>query len=160
MLTPLVFHPPVRPAAPRLRGLAGLTLALLLATAAQARLGGNLASVHSDAQAMGASTSQTVVAGATVYSLLLANGLTVRQYVDASGQVFAVAWDGPVLPDFARLLGPHFAAYQHSQRQQQRGVSIRSADLVLESGGMMRAFGGRAYLPAQVPATLSLQDIR
>jgi hypothetical protein len=32
--------------------------------------------------------------------------------------------------------------------------------LVVQSGGQMRAFFGRAYLPAQVPQGVALDDIR
>ena len=86
--------------------------------------------------------------------------MTVREYVDGSGNVFAVGWDGPVLPDFERLLGSHFAAYQAAMQTARRGVGIHSADLVLESGGMMRAFTGRAYLPSRLPSGFNAQDIR
>ena len=135
-------------------------LGLLWASGAWAALGGDLASVQADQQAWSASSSPSVLPGATLYSQTLANGVTVRQYLDAGGQVFAVAWSGPVLPDFARLLGPHFQAYADALRQQKHGVSVQGAALVIESGGMMRAFSGRAYLPGQLPTALTAQDIR
>ncbi len=135
-------------------------LGLLWASSAWAALGGDLASVQADQQAWAASSSQSVLAGATLYSQTLPNGVTVRQYLDASGHVFAVGWSGPVLPDFARLLGLHFQAYADALRQQKHGVSVQGAALVIESGGMMRAFSGRAYLPGQLPAALTAQDIR
>lgn len=138
-------------------------LGLLGAGVAQARLDGDRASVLADQSAWGAGSSQTPVgsaSGASVYTQTLSNGLTVRQYVDAAGLVFAVAWEGPVQPDFARLLGDHFASFADAQRQQKRGVNLQTANLVIESGGMMRAFTGRAYLPAKLPATLTVQDIR
>jgi hypothetical protein len=80
--------------------------------------------------------------------------------VNAAGLVFAVGWEGPVQPDFERLLGPYFQVYAVAVRQQRRGVSVQAADVVIESGGMMRSFVGRAYLPPSVPATLPAQDIR
>ena len=146
-------------ASARLGRLCGLA-ALLGAAPVWAALGGDLASVQREQQAWGASSSQSVLRGASVYSLVLGNGVTVREYLDASGTVFAVGWEGPVLPDFERLLGPHFASYQAALQTARRGVSIRSAGLVLESGGMMRAFTGRAYLPAQLPSGITAQDIR
>jgi hypothetical protein len=123
-------------------------------------LAGDLASVQSDALAFGASTSLAAKGTATVYTQSLSNGLLVRQFVDATGLVFAVAWEGPVLPDFERLLGAAFQAYADAVRQQKRGVRIQNPDLVVESGGMMRAFAGRAFLPAKLPAKLTPQDIR
>ncbi len=139
--------------------LASTLLALLVPGSAWAFLGGDLASVQADQQAWGASVTQAAVAGATVYSQLLPNGVTVRQYVDAAGKVFGVGWEGPVQPDFERLLGSSFAAYLDALSRQRRGVSVQSAALVLESGGMMRAFTGRALLPGKLPVTLSAQDI-
>lgn len=138
-------------------------LGLMVAGLCQAKLAGDRASVLADQTAWGASSSQAPVGSATgvsVYTQTLDNGVTVRQYVDAAGTVFGVAWEGPVLPDFARLLGDHFAAFTDAQRQQKRGVRVQNADLVIESGGMMRSFAGRAYLPARLPATLTTQDIR
>jgi hypothetical protein len=64
-----------------------------------------------------------------------------------------------VPPDFERLLGASFQAYSAAQRQQKRGVNVQNAYLVIESGGMMRSFAGRAYLPAKLPVSLTAQDI-
>jgi len=152
---PLPFMP-----APWLARSACALLAALLAGPALASLDGNLASVQDDQQAWSAATSQSIQGSATVVLQTLPNGLNVRQYLDAGGHVFAVSWQGPVLPELARLLGPHFAAYGDAQRQQRRGVNLQSPALVLESGGMMRAFSGRAFLPPKLPAGWTAQDIR
>lgn len=125
-----------------------------------AALSGDLNSVMSDQQAFGATGVVTPIAGATLHTQSLPNGVTVRQYVDAAGLVFAVAWDGPVMPNFQRLLATHFLIYQDAVRQQRRGVSLQNADLVIESSGMMRAFTGRAYLPTKVPAALGAAAIQ
>jgi Protein of unknown function (DUF2844) len=140
--------------------LAWALASLCWATTGHAALGADLASVAADQQAWGAHSTQTALGAVTVHSLALPNGITLRQYADAGGLVFAVAWDGPVLPDFERLLGAHFAAYAQAVRQPRHGVSLYSADLVLVSGGKMRAFSGRAFVPGKVPASLSAQDIR
>jgi hypothetical protein len=140
--------------------LASAWASLLCVGNAWAALAGDLASVMNDAQAFGASTSQTAIGTATLYTQSQPNGVIVRQYVDATGLVFAVGWEGPVLPDFERLLGPYFQAYMVAVRQQKRGVSIQTQDLVIESGGMMRSFIGRSYLPTKLPATLTARDIR
>jgi hypothetical protein len=142
------------------RLLLGAVLAVGLCGTAWARLGGDLASVQADQQAWSASASQTVLAGATLVTQTQPGGLTVRQYVDAAGMVFAVGWEGPVLPDFERLLGASFPTYAVAVRQQRRGVAVQTADLVIESGGMMRSFSGRAYLPGKLPVGLTAQDIR
>lgn len=145
------------------RGVATLALAWLalgLSGPCQAGLGADLASVQADQQAWGASAQQAPWGAATLHTHTLPDGLSVRQYVDAQGHVFAVAWNGPVLPDLARLLGVHHAAYAQAVRRQQRSISLQDAQLVLESGGRMRAFGGRAYLPQRLPPGVAAQEIR
>jgi hypothetical protein len=132
----------------------------LLFESSWARLGGDVASVQADQQAWFCTTNQSPLTGATLYSQSLPDGQVVRQYVDAAGLVFAVAWDGPVLPDFERLLGASFQTYMAALRQQRRGVNVRNSDVVIESGGMMRSFAGRAYLPTKLPVNLMAQDIR
>lgn len=145
------------------RGYARIRLAvsalLFVGNSAWAALGGNLASVQSDQQAFAATSTLSANAGGTLYTQNLPNGLIIRQYVDAVGNVYAVAWEGPVLPDFQRLLGASYPSYQQAVLQQQRGVRLQTPTLVIESGGMMRSFVGRAYLPAQLPATLSAPNI-
>lgn len=142
----------------KIRGV--VACAALLSTGSWAALGGNADTVQSDQQAFGATSTSKPIPGATLYTQTLPNGVTIRQYVDPAGNVFAVGWDGPVLPDFQRLFGAHYAAYQAALVQQRRGVQVHGSDLVLESAGMMRAFTGRAYLPPKMPATLGAQDIR
>jgi hypothetical protein len=39
-------------------------------------------------------------------------------------------------------------------------VGLRTGDLVVESGGHMRAFRGRAYLPGLVPRELAVAVVR
>lgn len=138
----------------------GTLLGLLVGGNAWAALGASLASVQQDQQVWGASSTASTLGGATLYTQALPNGLSIRQYVDGAGLVFAVGWSGPVLPDFERLLGSYYPRYSEALRTQRRGVSLQDADLFLESSGMMRAFGGRAYLPPKLPATLAAQDIR
>lgn len=146
--------------ATRWLGLFCAAACLLCAPAAWARLGGDSASVQSDQQAWSASSTQSTLAGATVFRLVQGDGVIVRQYVDNTGYVFAVGWEGPVLPDFERLLGTAYAAYMDAVRKAQRGVSIRTSELVLDSGGMMRAFTGRAFFPGRLPSGVGAQDIR
>jgi hypothetical protein len=123
-------------------------------------LGEDHESVRGDGHAWTANHSRSFMVGTTVHSLALANGVTVREYVDASGTVFAVGWDGPVLPDFVRLLGIYFPSYQEALGQKRRGVSVNRSDLVLEAGGAMRGFYGRAWLPERLPKGLNIQEIR
>lgn len=139
----------------------GLACALLsMGGATQAHLGGNEASVQADAAAWQASTVATRGTRFTVFMATTPEGVKVRQFVSANGVVFAVAWDGPVLPDMETLLGRHFPKYQAALQQRTRNVRVESPTLSLESGGMMRAFVGRAYLPDQLPVGVTAGDIQ
>jgi hypothetical protein len=87
----------------------------------------------------------------------------VREYVSAAGQVFAVSWRGPLLPDLKQTLGSYFQQYQSAAgvpHVGHRHLSIEQPELVVHSNGHMRAFYGHAYLPGLVPANFSLADIK
>lgn len=90
----------------------------------------------------------------TVLSQRTDSGTEVREYAGAGGVVFAVTWSGPFMPDLRSLLGPHFAAFEQHAASVGRAsaVSLQGPDLVLQSGGRMGAFRGRAWLPRQLPA--------
>jgi hypothetical protein len=134
-------------------------LSFVLCSTATAGLGERLDALAHEGQNTVALSSTTKLPGASLHTQRLADGVTLRQYVNPSGQVFAVGWEGPVLPDFHRLLGEHFQRYSDALRQQSRHMHIQSSDLVMEAGGMMRAFSGYAYLPTLLPLTLSGADI-
>src|SRR5262249_31946325 len=81
------------------------------ASPAWAMLGGPVASVFTDQQALQAQRRTITYDGYEVESLEAANGIAVREYVSA-GLVFGLAWEGPTMPDMAQLLGTYFSAYQ------------------------------------------------
>ncbi len=167
------MHQPVQSVAlrrpPGLRARAALlgafaSLLGLAAGPAAAGLGGDLASVEADRAAMQGSPLRTIAgAGYSTYETTLPSGTVVREFALPGGAVFAVAWDGPFLPDLQRLLGSHFAAYAEAVRDQQDAHGqrvVKQPGLVVRSAGRMRAFSGQAYLPNQLPAGVSLEDIR
>ena len=133
---------------------------LLGGGASQAHLGGNEASVQADGSAWQAPAIAVRGTRLSVFTHTTPEGMKVRQFLSATGLVFAVAWDGPVLPDMERLLGGYFPLYQNALQLRRRSVRVDTPSLVLESGGMMRAFVGRAYLPDQLPAGVSAVDIQ
>lgn len=94
-----------------------------------------------------------------------ASGVRVREFLNRTGIVFAVTWNGPVMPDLRTLLGSSFDSYTKSlaalkQPGLQRSLRIATPELVVESGGHMRAYSGRAYLPLLIPAGVSTADLR
>jgi len=134
---------------------------------ALAALGGDATSVEADRVNMkGAlhSTAAGTTAGPyTVHEIQGASGTTVREYAGADGKVFAVSWRGPVKPDLRQTLGVYFDAFQLAATGPHAGhrqLSVRQDNLVVESGGRMRAFYGRAYLPGHLPANLTPESIR
>jgi len=140
------------------------TLAIVLLTlsaSARAELGGDANSVQADQSGMKATQQVTDTAHYTLHELQLPSGLQVREYA-AGGTVFAVAWEGPELPDLQRLLGPYFPRYSDAalQRAGRGSLSIRLPDLVVQSGGHMRSFSGRAYLPDHMPEGVTPEGIQ
>lgn len=99
----------------------------------------------------------------TVQDIQARGGITIREYVAADGKVFAVSWSGPVMPDLEALLSKYFEPYRAELQKRGPGrapVVLKRDDLVVESGGHMRAFRGRAWLPALLPADMAIDEIR
>ncbi len=142
-------------------------LALLAAAPlAHAALGGAPTTVDADRLAMNANVVSQPGALFTVHTLTLPRGTEVREYVSAAGVVFAVAWQGPAMPDLRRLLGIHAdeaGATMREFRHKHGGIGPIAAetdDLVIQSGGHMGAFRGRAWQPSAVPTGFSVSDIQ
>lgn len=101
----------------------------------------------------------------TVEETQLENGTSVREYATPAGLVFAVAWQGPVLPDLSVLLGNYFNAFKLETDQARllgrRGapVDMSRDTLVVRSNGRMRNFFGHAYATDLVPSGVSVKDI-
>jgi hypothetical protein len=152
----------------RLARLAFLPLILVaLPSIAFAALGGRVASVDADRIRVQGALMRIVRNDAyALHEIRSASGTMIREYVNPSGVVFAVAWDGPWLPDLRQVLGDQFDRYQAVMQSRQRGRTGRGAvvidepGLVVQMSGHPRAFKGRAYLPAQLPAGLALESIR
>lgn len=133
------------------------------AAPALAALGGDAASVQADQRAMNAAEQISAGSGYQVHELRTGAGLKVREYLADGGQVFGVAWEGPMLPDLRQLLDGYFTRYTdalHAQRGGHGHREIDLGDLVVESAGHMRAFVGRAYLPQSLPQGVGADVIR
>lgn len=132
----------------------------------RAALGGDAASVSADQKAMGGTLTREQGSGYTMQQIDAPSGLVVREYLTDAGSVFAVTWRGPLLPDLRQLLGDYFEPYQQAADEARashgrRGMlAIRLPDLVVQSGGHMRSFFGRAYLPGLVPPGMQAGALR
>ena len=131
---------------------------------ALAGLGGNAASIAADSLALRATVQATSQQAYDVHEFTTDAGVAIREYLNRSGRVFAVTWSGPVMPDFAVLLGSHFDEYAAALADPRAGTAksldIDTAALVLRSGGHLRAYSGLAYLPALLPAGTPPAELR
>ena len=113
-----------------------------------------------------ASKARMLASAAGTYQVqetTLANGTVIREYVTRTGTVFAVSWHGPFLPDFRTLLGAHFDTMKSEAAKTPKAghsqMNITRPELVIVSGGHMRAYVGRAWLVGQLPAQFNVDDI-
>lgn len=133
---------------------------------ALAALGEDRSSVESDRrQFRSAKLTARDAGGYTTHEFYSEHGTTVREFVSPEGKVFGVAWEGPHIPDLRQLLGSHYQEFENgaaqARSQQMRGpIMLAVPGLVVESGGHMRAYSGRAYIPALLPAGVSVEAIR
>jgi hypothetical protein len=143
-----------------------LLMILCLPILASATLGGSLDSVQQDQAIF--SANRTVAAGGayTVHVLTTPTAIVVREYVSPDGHVFAVSWRGPFVPDMRQLLGGYFQQYALAAGAARRShvgrvpLNIQQPGLVVQTGGHMRAYFGRAYDPQLLPAGANADDIR
>jgi len=128
-----------------------------------AALGDAAASVDTDVAKMKGQARATAAGGYTVNEITLPSGTVVREYVSAEGKVFAVTWKGTTVPDLQQTLGTYFAQYKAAAAAPHSGhnhISIQQPELVLYTGGHMRARNGKAYVPALLPPNFSPNDIK
>jgi hypothetical protein len=136
---------------------------LTLASPAFGGLGGDVASVEADLDSIGGTLRVTSAAAYTIEEIQAASGTVVREYLSPGGTVFAVAWQGPWLPDLRQLLGEYFEPFTQAagRRRVGRGpLRLEMPEFVLQSGGHQRAFFGRAYLPQRLPQGFRVDEIR
>jgi len=133
-----------------------------VALPAFAALGGDAASVDIDTARMKGQARVTPIAGYSVSEIQLSSGTVVREYVSSEGKVFAVSWHGPTMPDLQQTLGTYFEEFKASvaaTRGNHHHVSVQQSDLVVSSGGHMRSWSGKAYVPSLLPPNFSPNEI-
>jgi len=131
--------------------------------AARAELGGGIGTSQVAPSPANAQRRVLSAENYTVHEYQLASGTQVREYLSSSGSVFAVAWNGPFMPNLQELLGSYFGQYRQALETARGGlgpVMIQRPGLVVHSEGHMRAFSGKAYLPEFLPKNLSAEEIR
>ncbi|MGD1082780.1 MAG: DUF2844 domain-containing protein [Candidatus Sulfotelmatobacter sp.] len=132
---------------------------------ALAALGGDVSSVEADRAHMKASIQVTQADGYDVHQMRIDGGTVVKEYVSPEGRVFAVTWQGPFVPDMQQVLGSYFQRYSLALQAQKKRygrapLSIQQPGLVVQTGGHMRAYFGRAYVPEMVPTGVRAETIK
>jgi Protein of unknown function (DUF2844) len=140
-----------------------LSASLLVPGTALAGLGDDGSMVDRDVVELRAQRAMAQSSAYSVHELTLPGGTTVREYLTPTQQVFAIAWNGPSIPDLHLLLGSYFPRFRSAAQavgRARRPVIVQEPDLVIQSGGHPRAFSGVAYLPALIPSGVSPEQIR
>jgi len=87
----------------------------------------------------------------------------IREYINTSNRVFAVAlnFSGPA--PLQLILGNYFDRYVAATSMPLTGrapLRLQDADLVIQTGGQMRSYFGYAYLPLQRPAGFTVEALQ
>jgi hypothetical protein len=133
-----------------------------------AGLGEDAGSVQADQARIHASLRTTQSQAYTVQEIQAPTGIVIREYVSqTSGKVFAVVWQGPWPPNMQQILASYFDQFQKaaqgqagSARAMRRPLVINLPGLVVQSGGHIRSFAGRAYVPDMLPQGVTAEAIR
>ncbi|REG51604.1 uncharacterized protein DUF2844 [Paraburkholderia sp. BL6669N2] len=114
-----------------------------------------------------AASGNAASANYTVSQTTLPSGTVVSEYISAGNTVFALSWEGPTMPPLKTLLATYFPTYvqaltdAHATQGGGYGpAAVHQSALVVETGGHMGAFVGRAYLPQALPQGVSADDIK
>lgn len=147
--------------------LIGVALApLAIVMPARAALGGDASTIQADQLHMQGSRRTISAASYTMNEIQSATGTVVREYFSSGGVVFAVAWHGPRMPDLRQILGSYFEPYaqaaemRRSLRAGRGPLLINQPGLVVQSGGHLRSFAGKAYIPDMLPTGVRAEDLQ
>jgi hypothetical protein len=131
-----------------------------------ASLGGTVADVEKDRQALSASALNTKAEARYVVHELPHPGGVVHEYQNSNGKVFAVTSTGS-LPNLEQLLGSYTSAYQNALRLNRGKKSalrqplvIRTDHLVFIQEGHPKAWHVRAYDPSLKPENVSEGELK
>ena len=136
-----------------------------LSCPALAALGGDPTSVDADRAHLKATSLEVKPSEAyEVHPIQAPGGTIISEYISSTGRVFAVAWHGPFIPEMQQILGSYFQQYSAALGAKRpygrRPLNIQEPGLVVQTGGHMGAYFGRAYLPEMLPASLKADEIK
>lgn len=134
--------------------------------AAQAVLGGSVATIQSDTMRLRGERRQSASVGYTVHEIATEDGSVVRQYANAQGTVFMVSWRMRYKPRLSDLLGAFDAEYRVAAAQAlekpgvRKQIALEQGDLVVQQSSHLQNYRGRAWLRSMLPAGLSAEAVR
>jgi Protein of unknown function (DUF2844) len=91
--------------------------------------------------------------------------LTIKEYANKDGRIFAITWDGLSHPDLALLLGSYFEDFSQSVTHGGRPYGrtsqseVRGEHVSVLKWGQMRSAHGKAYLHDELPQGLTIENI-
>jgi len=139
-----------------------MAIAALWSCSASATLGEPESSVGTETQLRQGSITESDHGRYRVHEIRIPSGTLVREYASPDGNVFAVTWRGPFVPNLKQTLGRYFDEYAAAARTahgDRKHLEMRQSDLVVQVSGHMRAFAGRAYLPQAMPSGVVVGDL-
>jgi len=148
----------------RSQRLVSLFIFALMATPAWAGLGESVAQIARDGTRLKAGAAQ-VTRGVAYdrHALRTGNGVQVLEFASRDGQVFAVSFNGPSMPDLKVLLGNRYSEYAaavHPSPSTHKIYTHTSGTLELSIVKLPRGFTGSAYVPGAVPAGVNPHELQ
>jgi hypothetical protein len=140
-----------------------IALAMSCASAgAHAELGG---AMPSQASSTAAAPRMLLNGALRVRTLTDAGNTTINEYATSTGQIIGYAWEGPTMPDLDALLGKYADSYRTGAATSAADANLHTSriarpDVIVESGGPMRGYVGRAWLPAALPPCITADDLQ
>lgn len=143
---------------------AGSVAAMLIASTACAQLGGTMPATPRAGSA--AVANHLADASIRIRAWTDEGGTQIHEYATGDGLIFAYTWEGPTMPNLEGLLGRYSASYRAKvaelagTRGSLHASRVVQPDVIVDSGGQMRSYVGRAWLPAAIPPGISPADLQ
>lgn len=136
--------------------------ALCASLDARAELGG---AMPAEANASNSAPRAMLNGALRMRTLKDAGNTTINEYATNTGQIIAYAWQGPTMPDLRALLGKYAASYRAGAAAATADGNLHVScvarpDVIVQSGGPMRGYVGRAWLPAALPPGVTADDFQ
>src|ERR1700746_4202778 len=127
--------------------LCSIGFAALSPAPALAALGGDTASVQADRASMKGPLRVTPGIDYSVHEIQTSAGIVIREYASAQGQVFAVSWQGPGIPDLRQMFGSYYREFAQARTEphyNHHHRAVRTAGVAGGAGGRTRGVFVRA----------------